>query len=604
MDVLVSELGNMSLSIEEPFIGHVSTSSSLITKGKVSGKTKNKKGYAPNIHFIVEEISDSQINTNLNTNNNETVSTISSNPNPNPKKSKQEKKTKVQKVHKEELKSKKSALILNDSLIDSNDTPIENIQSNDKKKKELKQKEPKPPKEPNEPKPPKEPKEPKPPKEPKQPKQPKEPKEPKQPKEKKIKEPKEKPIRVLKQLKDKHGRRIRACFLIDTETKKPVNEIETSNKTEGAFISTSPNHSTSVLPVSIENNCIPSHLKTDIQQDIQEYNLNLEQEPLLKKRGRKPKGGKLILKNSTQHISQNMVANVILHLRCSLTDLNEYTNKINKIITDPLEYNPDVPPDISAYNENTLFSQYESNIHSIVKKEDTIQNRDASFLYGSIENININTKATVSTEEEEEKNVNMKEINSKLKNLKISLYKNQLHDKKSACFWCTYEYDNPTCYIPKYEMDGQIVVYGSFCKPECAVAYLMKENIDDSTKFERYHLLNQIYSKIFDYKKNIKPAPNPYYLLDKFYGNLTIQEYRKLSKTDYILMTIDKPLTRILPELYEETEDNNMFNGNSSSNSNLSVPPPNVGVYKVKRQSEKVQGPSKSSIIRDKFGLA
>jgi hypothetical protein len=28
------------------------------------------------------------------------------------------------------------------------------------------------------------------------------------------------------------------------------------------------------------------------------------------------------------------------------------------------------------------------------------------------------------------------------------------------------------------------------------------------------------------------------------------------------------------------------------------------GVYKVKRQSEKQQGPTKSSIMRDKFGLA
>jgi hypothetical protein len=45
----------------------------------------------------------------------------------------------------------------------------------------------------------------------------------------------------------------------------------------------------------------------------------------------------------------------------------------------------------------------------------------------------------------------------------------------------------------------------------------MKESIDDSVKFERYHLLNQTYSKIYNYTRNIKPAPNPYYLLDKFY---------------------------------------------------------------------------------------
>jgi hypothetical protein len=194
--------------------------------------------------------------------------------------------------------------------------------------------------------------------------------------------------------------------------------------------------------------------------------------------------------------------------------------------------------------------------------------------------------------------INIKDVNTKLKKLKIQLYKNNNPDKKSACFWCTYEYDNPSCYIPKYENDMQIFGYGSFCRPECAVAYLMKENIDDSTKFERYHLLNQIYSKVYDFKKNIKPAPNPYFLLDKFYGNLSIQEYRKLLKTEHMLLVIDKPMTRILPELHEDNDDfiMNIYGGNAPQNTS--------GVYKVKRESEKQKGPSKKSIMKDKFGLS
>ena len=34
------------------------------------------------------------------------------------------------------------------------------------------------------------------------------------------------------------------------------------------------------------------------------------------------------------------------------------------------------------------------------------------------------------------------------------------------------------------------------------------------------------------------------------YGNLTIQEYRKLLKSERLLLIVDKPLTRILPELH------------------------------------------------------
>jgi hypothetical protein len=193
----------------------------------------------------------------------------------------------------------------------------------------------------------------------------------------------------------------------------------------------------------------------------------------------------------------------------------------------------------------------------------------------------------------------VKDMSAKLKQLKIQLYKNTLHsEKKSACFWCTYDFDNAPCYIPKYEMDDTIYGYGSFCRPECAVAYLMKETIDDSTKFDRYQLLNQIYSKVYDCKKNIKPAPDPHYLLDKFYGNLNIQEYRRLLKTEHLLLVIDKPLTRILPELHEDTDDAfTKIYGIKATSGNSS------GVYKVKRQSEQPNGPSKASIIKNTFGI-
>jgi len=196
-----------------------------------------------------------------------------------------------------------------------------------------------------------------------------------------------------------------------------------------------------------------------------------------------------------------------------------------------------------------------------------------------------------------EDDVDIKQINQKLKKIKLDLYKNNLSDKQSACFWCTYEFDNPPCYIPKYEMDGETYAYGSFCRPECAVAYLMKENIDDSTKFERYQFLNRVYGKVYDFQHNIKPAPNPYYLLEKFYGNLSIQEYRKLLNSEHMLSVIDKPLTRMLPELHEDNDDyNNMYGKSDTYGSG-------GGGYKVKRKSEKPVGPSKSEIMRESFGF-
>jgi hypothetical protein len=324
-------------------------------------------------------------------------------------------------------------------------------------------------------------------------------------------------------------------------------------------------------------------------------------EPVAKKRGRKPKGGKLILKQTDMISSQPAISNVILHLKCSMQDLNAHNDVIKNLVTDPLIYNPAIPPNILTYKktETSAFSVYDA------EKDQTTDLAYGEFIPNNamlaqetklcqICSLNLSEVESAETDE-----INIKDINTKLKRLKIQMYKNTNPEKKSACFWCTYDYDNPSCYIPKYEMDKEIYGYGSFCRPECAVAYLMKENVDDSTKFERYHLLNQIYSKVYNFKKNIKPAPNPYYLLDKFYGNLTIQEYRKLLKTEHMLLIIDKPMTRILPELHEDNEDFiiNIYGGtNNQSNRG--------GVYKVKRESEKKQGPSKSSIIKDKFGMA
>ena len=305
----------------------------------------------------------------------------------------------------------------------------------------------------------------------------------------------------------------------------------------------------------------------------------------IKKRGRKPKGGKLIVKNENLVNEAPAITNVILHLKCSLKDL-EYGNNNFK---EPLEYNPSIPPEIKTYEPNTIaFSSFQ--------EKECSETADYAYL-DSTKNSHLNVCSIC---KETETEISLKDINTKLKSLKIQLYKNNADTKKSACFWCTYEYDNEPCYIPKHETNGELFGYGSFCRPECAVGFLMKENLDDSTKFERYHLLNKIYSKIYGFKKNIKPAPNPYYLLEKFYGNLTIQEYRRLLKSEHMLLVLDKPMSRILPELHEDSEDFilNIYGGTKHE-------PKNGGsVYKVKRQSEKQSGPNKNTIIKNNFGIS
>jgi hypothetical protein len=150
-----------------------------------------------------------------------------------------------------------------------------------------------------------------------------------------------------------------------------------------------------------------------------------------------------------------------------------------------------------------------------------------------------------------------KEIMKKINRLKYSFHNGETIqmklNHKCACFWDTCEFDGPIYYLPIMIVNGVFHVSGCFCSPECALAALLKEQLDTSTKFERIHLLHLLYGSSSN--KGFKPAPNPNYLLDKYYGNLTIDEYRSLLKGPQMIHIVNKPLTHILPELYEDNND-------------------------------------------------
>jgi len=284
-----------------------------------------------------------------------------------------------------------------------------------------------------------------------------------------------------------------------------------------------------------------------------------------KKRGRKPKGGKIIENTKITVTEPPQKPNVILHLKCNSKDINVSLDH------EFIQNNTNNNGGIQSYN-------FESNNKTNDLQYQVIKNPDTKSVKDDISISDVS--------EDENSTFNHKLLNQKLKELQYNLKNNNISDKKSACFWCTHDFDNLPIYIPKYEINNNYNVYGCFCSPECATAYLMQENIDDSSKFERYHLLNHIYSKIYNYKKNIKPAPNPYYTLDKFYGNLTITEYRKLLCNDRILFVVDKPMTRILPELHDDN-DEFMINKKPSK------------TFKVRRSKK----PNKNTILNENFGL-
>jgi hypothetical protein len=374
-------------------------------------------------------------------------------------------------------------------------------------------------------------------------------------------------LRPILPIKHKRGRKSKKDLLVALN-------LESSNNIVGSDICET------FLEMKEDVSNILKETETILEDsDIQPF--VIENKGNIKKRGRKPKGGKIVQHLTPLMNDKESKPNVILHLKCSMKDLNN-----NQLLNNIESYN-------FASKGDLIYEIIDNNYSSI---NNNSSNNNSSNNNSNSNNLLVNKNSIDESEDEEDCNNNKesstKIVWKKLKQLEHNLHINNISDKKSACFWCTYDFDNPPIYIPKFFIKNSYHVYGCFCSPECATSFLMEENIDSSTKFERYHFINHLYAKIYNYTKNIKPAPNPYYMLDKYYGNLSIQEYRSLFKNDRLFIIVDKPLTRMLPELHEDNDDFILNNKIIPSNN-----------YQIKKKIAK-KNQNKSIIMNEKFGIA
>jgi hypothetical protein len=313
-----------------------------------------------------------------------------------------------------------------------------------------------------------------------------------------------------------------------------------------------------------------------------------------KKRGRKPKAGFILNSNSGLY-DTSQVPNIILHLKCHLSDLKsnesiyDYTPSISEVESYNLTtnhnlqsselcqtYNDEYDSTDTDANEHTSYQPAAAGAGAVAASSSSSNDNNnntasASIFMSSVASSvsaaaagagggpHSNVKKAAATESAVHvlNERYQKEIAKKINRLKYSFHNGETIqmklNHKCACFWDTCEFDGPTYYLPIMVVNGVFHVSGCFCSPECALASLLKEQLDTSTKFERIHLLHLLYGSSSN--KGFKPAPNPNYLLDKYYGNLTIEEYRSLLKSPQMIHIVNKPLTHILPELYEDNND-------------------------------------------------
>ena len=109
----------------------------------------------------------------------------------------------------------------------------------------------------------------------------------------------------------------------------------------------------------------------------------------------------------------------------------------------------------------------------------------------------------------------------------------------TACFWCVHQFSWQPCIIPEREEKGVWRVYGNFCAANCAMAYLLQENLDTHVRWERIALLHRLYGKSYQ-SGRIFPSP-PRETLKLFGGNMDIDTYRATIAAGKIRVDLQVP---------------------------------------------------------------
>jgi hypothetical protein len=352
------------------------------------------------------------------------------------------------------------------------------------------------------------------------------------------------------------------------------------------------------------------------------------EEPVPKKRGRKPRGSKIIEGCDKNDISNVAMPNVIVHFRCSVAELGTALESSGEVT----HHTQESTGDFSRFTEvkqdrtstevtdnrkqKTSTTATTATNASIAPSDGAYGAKGVALSFASVDEVD-KQEILLDVKEEDKDlwfpngdprepcskgcagpdvtaSVDATEINEKISEMEVNFHNNNTNGKRSSCFWDTCPFDTPPFYIPKAIDANDVRPYGCFCSLNCALAYLQSEDIDSSAKFERRQLMFNLYSKVVGDKTFVKPAPNPRYTLDKYYGNLSIQQWRSLLAGDRMLLIVDKPLTPELPQLHTETTERFLTMGNTTTTDVAQY-----GKFKIRKVAPKQ---SKGAIVAERFG--
>jgi hypothetical protein len=203
-------------------------------------------------------------------------------------------------------------------------------------------------------------------------------------------------------------------------------------------------------------------------------------------------------------------------------------------------YNPNPPPQPEAFNAGEIDpfaseATYEQIPHT--KPDTVIEDEDESAVIEVKEPVVTSKQPSISVQQP----MPRKEYGPTQLLVQFAETKQtqQLPESSDlACFWCCETFTDRPCVIPSHIQDEVWQVYGNFCMPQCAMAYLMSELLDTHTRWERIALLNRLYGA--EMNGRIYPAPSRETLV-RFGGSISCEEMRSLSRYQRLRVDIHLP---------------------------------------------------------------
>ena len=120
------------------------------------------------------------------------------------------------------------------------------------------------------------------------------------------------------------------------------------------------------------------------------------------------------------------------------------------------------------------------------------------------------------------------------------------------CWNCCHKLPNQPISIPLKYNKKVFYIYGNFCQYECGARYIF-DTFNDKNKWDIYSLLNLYYNKVNNtIGKSVSLAPSKY-ILHKFGGTMSIDEYRTTTNKYSLYLPPIVPINHSIPKISDSS---------------------------------------------------